>query len=64
MVFVMVQGSKVRGVFESVFHAKTFFSDTTGRELKTIKDKELSNGDVALLVDGYLQARLKKTTVY
>ena len=64
MVFVMVQGSKVRGVFDSIFHARCFFSDTTGTPYKDIKEQVHINGDTLLLVNNYVQARLKQTKFY
>lgn len=65
MVFVMMQGSNVRGVFDSVWEAKVFFNNTTGVAIKDIKDVECPlSGDVLFKIDNYTQARLKKTTYY
>ncbi len=65
MVYVMLNGPRVAGVFESIFHAKAHFSDVTGVKFKEIKEvyQELT-GHTLLLVDDYPQARLIPTTFY
>lgn len=62
MVYVMLQGSRVRGVFDSVWLARVFFSDTTGVALGEIEEFECFTGHVLLRVSGYTQARLVPTT--
>jgi len=61
MVFVMVQGSHVRGVFDTVWEAKVHFSDTTNVPIKDVVEETHLNGDTLLKVNGYCQARLKQT---
>ncbi len=65
MVFVMVQGARVVGVFESVYHAHCHFSDVTGVKFKDIREYEDKlNGDILFMVNDYCQARLKKAVFY
>lgn len=64
MVYVLVQGARIVGVFESIFHAKSFFSDATGVKFSKIVEERSINGDILFKIDNYTQARLKETIFY
>lgn len=65
MVFILKNGPRYVGVFESIFHAKSKFSDNTGVAMKDIKEEyqELT-GHTLLLVSSYPQARIIPTVFY